>query len=146
MDAVVTISRPLARCHHKSGSRGGTAARLKTAAKSSVRRTTVLETRRSHAAITVRRVTAPSRTSFDRTLLPGLSQHPDHEAWQGQHPAPSPGLSAEPVQPFETVLAHPGRRPAGPPRDEIECAAHPQAHDGPRSPPVAVDPPPPARR
>src|SRR5437868_11200936 len=47
MVPVVTRMRPLARCHHRSGSSGGTPARLKVAVKRSQRRTTALLTRRS---------------------------------------------------------------------------------------------------
>src|ERR1700737_1466899 len=142
IDPVARISRPFARCHHKSGSSGGTAARLKMAVKSSERSATVLVTRRSKAAaaVTVRRVTARSRTSFVRTVPPALHQHPHHKAWQSQHAAPSPRLVGEPVKPFQPVVAHPGWRPTGPPRDEVEGAAHPEPDDRARTLQVAGQP------
>src|ERR1700674_6089805 len=47
IELVATISLPFARCHQRSGSSGGTAARLKMAVNRRTRSTTVLVTRRS---------------------------------------------------------------------------------------------------
>src|SRR2546430_12563093 len=74
IDCVASISRPLARCHQRSGSSGGTAARLKMAVKSSIRSTTALVTRRRNAP------TLASPRGGGAVGLATLAHHPNDEA------------------------------------------------------------------
>src|ERR1700694_2238850 len=121
IELVATISLPFARCHQRSGSSGGTAARLKMAANRRTRSTTVLVTRRSRA---------PTLPSPGRTVAT-LAHHPNDEAGQSDHAAPAPRLVTEPVQPFQAPIPHPAGGPAHPARNEVEspAPAHP-AHRG----------------
>src|SRR5439155_15658403 len=103
------MRRPLARCHHRSGSSGGTAARLKMAVKRSQRSTSALVTRRSAPPTTAIRACNEQVTGILHEGLAGLADDAEDESRQGQHPSPAPGLLAQPMKPFETALTHPAR-------------------------------------
>src|SRR5467141_2068915 len=72
IELVASINRPLDRCHQRSGSRGGTAARLKMAVNSRTLSTTVLVTRRKTP-------TLASPRGGGTVGLATLAHHPNDE-------------------------------------------------------------------
>src|SRR5439155_21024079 len=130
IEPVVMMRRPLARCHHRSGSSGGTAARLKMAVKRSQRSTSPLETRRSAPPTTAIRACNEQVTGILHGPSAGVAHDAEDESRQGQHPSPAPGLVAQPMQPFEAALAHPARSPPSSAGDEVEGSTYPHPDDG----------------
>jgi hypothetical protein len=59
-------------------------------------------------------------------------EHAEDNFWVGDQVAPGEarGLLLEPVQPFQAVTAHPGRRAGGDAGAELQCGADAQADAG----------------
>src|SRR5256886_16042303 len=106
---VVIIRRPLARCHHRSGSSGGTAARLKIAVKRSQRSTSALVTRRSAPTTAGIRACNEQVTGI---LHGAVSAAP---ASRERPIAAGPAFPPPPTAPRATRAANPG--PPPPPQE-----------------------------